>query len=433
MKSCHHREVKWVIPRKHTARIREGGILMTRSKLSQIFFTLFVLAMAACLIGPPPVLGDEGKKDDRPARAVAMAPEYPGVIIPPGEDVSMDLILYNKGRADENIDVEVTSKPKGWKARVKTYSFTITGAHVENGETKRLTFFAEPETKDVKPGRYVFKVQARTQDGAFNLSQDITVTVSEKAEAEKEKPVTITTSYPVLRGPTDAAFEFSLEVDNKLDKEKVYNLTSTGPENWDINFKPAYEDKYISSLRLDKNQSKSVAVTVKPYRLAEAGEYPVNVRVGSGDAKAEVKLSVILTGTYNLEAGTPTGLLSLEAQKGKNANMSIYVKNTGSATNHNIKFLSVKPENWKVKFEPEKIEALNPNDLKQVEVTLTPAEEALVGDYSVGISVDGEKASKTMEMRVTVKASSTWGWIGIGIIVLVIAGLGGLFTWLGRR
>jgi uncharacterized membrane protein len=91
-----------------------------------------------------------------------MAPEYPGVIIPPGEDVSMDLILYNKGRADENIDVEVTSKPKGWKARVKTYSFTVTGAHVENGETKRLTFFAEPEKKDVKPGRYVFKVKART-------------------------------------------------------------------------------------------------------------------------------------------------------------------------------------------------------------------------------------------------------------------------------
>jgi uncharacterized membrane protein len=385
---------------------------MKRSKLGEIFFIPLVLAMMVSLLGISSVLAQEekGKKDDRPPRAIAMAPEYPGVIIPPGEDVSMDLILYNKGRADENIDVEVTSKPKGWKARVKTYSFTVTGAHVENGETKRLTFFAEPEKKDVKPGRYVFKVKARTQDGAFTLSQDITVTVSEKAEAEKEKLITITTSYPVLRGPTDATFEFSVEVNNKMDKDKVYNLISQGPENWEVNFKPAYEDKFISSLRLEKNQNKSVAVEVKPYRLAEAGEYPINVRVGSGDAKAEAKLTVILTGTYNLEAGTPSGILSLQAQKGKDANMSIYVKNTGSAINHDIKFLSLKPENWKVEFEPEKIEALKPNDLKQVEVTITPAEEALVGDYSVGINVDGEKVQKNMEMRVTVKASTAWNY-----------------------
>jgi uncharacterized membrane protein len=412
----------------------KGGILMRKAKIGHIFLTLLVLSMVACLIGPTSVLGAEegGKKDERPPRSIAMAPEYPGIIIPPGEDVEMDLIIYNKGKSDENINVDITSIPKGWKARVKTYRFTITGAHVENGESTRLTFFAEPEKKDIKPGKYVFRVEARTQDGAFTSKQNIVATVSEKAEKEKEKMVTVTTSYPVLRGPTDATFEFSLEVGNKLDKDKVYNLISQGPDKWETNFKPAYEDKFISSVRLEKNQSKSVAVEVKPYRLAEAGEYPINVRVGSGDAKAEAKLTIILTGTYKLDAGTPTGLLSLEAQKGKSANLSIYVKNTGSAANHNVNFLSIKPENWKVEFEPEKIEAINPEELKQV-VTITPAEEALVGDYSVGISVDGEKAQKTMEMRVTVKASTAWGWIGIGIIVLVILGLGGLFTWFGRR
>jgi len=32
-----------------------------------------------------------------------------------------------------------------------------------------------------------------------------------------------------------------------------------------------------------------------------------------------------------------------------------------------------------------------------------------------------------------VKASSAWGWIGIGIILLVIAGLSFLFVKMGRR
>ncbi len=408
---------------------------MRRSRLSKIFLTSLVLGVVFFLLGSISALAEEekAKKDDRPPRAIAMGPEFTGVIIPPGEKVSMDLTIYNQGKSDENIDVDMTSVPEGWKARVRSYDFTVTGVYVKNGESKRLTFLAEPEKKDVKPGRYLFEVQARTQDGKFTSSQNIVVTVSEKAEIAKEKPVTITTSYPVLRGPTDAVFEFSVEVANKLDKDKVYNLTSRGPENWEVNFKPAYEQKYISSLRLKANQNQSVAVEVKPYRLAEPGEYPINVWVGSGDAKAEATLTVTLTGSYKLDAGTPTGLLSLEAQRGEPANMSFYVKNTGSATNHEIKFISTKPENWKVKFEPEKIEALKPDDLKQVEVTVTPAEEALVGDYSVGLNIDGEKASKNMEMRVTVKASTAWGWIGIGIIVLVIAGLGALFTWLGRR
>jgi uncharacterized membrane protein len=51
----------------------------------------------------------------------------------------------------------------------------------------------------------------------------------------------------------------------------------------------------------------------------------------------------------------------------------------------------------------------------------------------VGIMVNGERSDKTVEMRVTVKASSAWGWIGIGIILLVIAGLSFLFVKMGRR
>jgi uncharacterized membrane protein len=51
----------------------------------------------------------------------------------------------------------------------------------------------------------------------------------------------------------------------------------------------------------------------------------------------------------------------------------------------------------------------------------------------VGVMVNGEKSDKTIEMRVTVKASTAWGWIGIFIIIFVIAGLSALFIYLGRR
>ena len=86
-----------------------------------------------------------------------------------------------------------------------------------------------------------------------------------------------------------------------------------------------------------------------------------------------------------------------------------------------------------MEFKPERVETLAPGELKQIEVTITPADEALVGDYSVTLSIKGEKVTKNLEFRVPVKASTAWGAIGLGIIVLVIVGLVVLFIRLGRR
>jgi uncharacterized membrane protein len=166
---------------------------------------------------------------------------------------------------------------------------------------------------------------------------------------------------------------------------------------------------------------------------AEEGQYPITITVVAGDAKAKADLMVVLTGTYALEVGTATGLLSLDARQGKPATVSVYIKNTGSAANTNISFMSFQPENWKVEFDPEKIDVIEPGDLKQIEVSITPDNDALLGDYAVNLKIDGEKSSKSMEFRVGVKASSAWAWVGIAIIVLVIALLTLMFRKIGRR
>ena len=372
----------------------------------------------------------EEKKDLRPERGIAIYPEYSAVTIPKGESVKMELTLENKGRKDETIDVKISTIPKGWKATLKGGSYLVSGMFVSNGKSRNLALSLEPD-KTVGAGPYDFQFDAQTNDGKFTSAHKLAVTVQERTPGLED--IQITTSYPVLRGQTDARFEFSLEVLNKIEVDRTFNLAAIGPEKWEINFKPAYEQKQISSFRIRGGQSQTVAVEVSPPREARSGEYPILVRVSSGEKKAEVKLVVMLTGIYKLDAGTPTGILSLEAVAGKPANFSLFVKNTGSAVNRNITFSSFKPENWEVTFNPEKIDALEPGALKQVEVTVKPAAQALVGDYSMGCLVNGEKSDKTVEIRVTVRASTAWGWIGIGIIIFVIAGLSALFIWLGRR
>jgi uncharacterized membrane protein len=403
---------------------------------NSFFLITMILSMVFSLsmFFSPFAFGEEKKKQkDLPERGIAVSPEYPGIIISQEEEnVSIDLDVTNRGSRDENIFVSLTSIPSGWKGRIKTYSFGVTGVHVKSDTSKNLTLRVEPEP-DLETGTYTFGIEAQTEDKEFKSTSQVIITVEEKKAEEKPEGVKITTSYPVLRGPTDAEFEFSLEVDNKLDKDMIYNLSAQGPENWEINFKPAYEDKFISSLRLKANQSQSMAIAVKPFPLAKPGEYPIRVKVSSTEAKGEVELTVVLTGTYKLDAGTATGLLSLNAVRGKEGNLSVYVKNSGSAILNNVAFMSIKPENWKVEFSPENLETLPPGELKQVEVSITPAEQALVGDYSVGIRADAGKLSKNLELRVTVLASTAWGWIGIGIIVLVMLGLVVLFIRLGRR
>ena len=393
-------------------------------------FVILSLALGTAALTPAFAAEKKDKDDTRPERGISVAFEYPGVVINEGNDANVDLIVKNKGKRDESILLTITQSPKGWDTRIKTYSFGISGVYVPEDDEKRVQFNAKPE-KDTKPGTYTFKVNAQSADGTLTASPTLTITLTQK-EAEKGE-IELTTSYPVLRGPSDVKFEFSLDVKNKTDKEALFNLTATVPKNWQANFKPPYEDKYISSLRLKDDESKSLNVEVTPDRFATAGEYPIPVKIAAGDAKAEAELKVIITGTYKIEAGTASGLLSLTTEKGKTGNLSIYVKNTGSAPASDIEFLSVKPENWKVEFDPEKIESIDPGDLKQVEVKITPAAEALVGDYAVGLNIKSEKSSDDLELRVTVKASAAWGWIGIGIIVLVILGLFALFVTFGRR
>ena len=405
-----------------------------RTKTTKALFALLLilsLALGTSFVSLSFAKEDKGKEEERPERGISMAFEYPEVIINKGDDVSVDLIVKNKGKRDESVYFTISSAPPGWKTKIKTYSFSITSVHVPDGEDRTVQFFAEPQ-KDTKPGAYKFKVDAKTEDGAFKVSHQLKITL--KKEEKEKGEIELTTSYPVLQGPSDAKFEFSLDLRNKTDKENTFNLTAKGPKDWQINFKPPYEDKYISSLRLKDGESKSLNVELTPDRFSKAGDYLIPVTISAGESKAEAELKVVITGTYRLEAGTATGLLSLTTQKGRSGNISIYVKNTGSAPIHNIEFLSVKPENWKVEFTPEKIDtALEPGSLKQIELSITPAQEALVGDYAVAVNISGEKSSDDLEFRVTVKASAAWGWIGIGIIILVIVGLFGLFVSLGRR
>jgi uncharacterized membrane protein len=381
--------------------------------------------------------GAAAEKDtssDLPERRITAALQYPGITLGPDDSLSVDLLIKNRGRSDETVLVEVTEKPQDWTVEIKRYGTLVSGLFVASKEDQTLTLTGKPASKEIKklpPGTYRFTVQARTADGALTQTSAITVNVV-SAEKAAER-VSIDTSYPTLRGPSGDKFQFSLDVRNDTGLDAVFNFRATAPPGWETSFKPAYESKQISSLQIAANSSKTVEMEVTPPFNAQAGEFDFKVEAQSPKAKAEKELKVVLTGTYGLKVGTPSGLLSLVAERGQMASITLLVQNKGSAAQREVKFNAFKPENWKVEFKPEKLENLDAGAVKQTEITITPAEQALVGDYSVSVQTEGEKANQDTEFRVTIRAASAWGWIGVALIVAVILALAATFRVFGRR
>ena len=97
-------------------------------------------------------------------------------------------------------------------------------------------------------------------------------------------------------------------------------------------------------------------------------------------------------------------------------------------------FTADKPEGWTVTFKPEKVDSLGAGQTQQEDVVITPPEgKTIAGDYVITLHASNDKVNQSMQVRVTVLTPSIWGWVGIIIIVVVIAGLAVLFMRLGRR
>jgi len=94
------------------------------------------------------------------------------------------------------------------------------------------------------------------------------------------------------------------------------------------------------------------------------------------------------------------------------------------------------PTNWKVTFGGEdtfKLDSLAAGTQENVVATITPASDAISGDYIVTFNGASTEGSKSVDVRVTVETSPLWLIVGIAVIVLVIAGLLYVFQRYGRR
>lgn len=254
--------------------------------------------------------------------------------------------------------------------------------------------------------------------------------------------VNLSTKYPVLSGTATTEFTFDVELTYVGKEAKYFDLKLTGPDNYFYTLRQSYGgDSDIATVKLDpRGLSETLRVKASPniLNLPGPGEYTITLEAASGDIKESIDLKIIVTARYGLYIDTTGGILSTQITADKDNFFTINVRNVGTAALENINITSSvrgSPNNWEVTAEPSEIDKLDPKAEREVKINIRPPAKTISGDYEVTLTAKNEaaNASDDVTIRVTVLTQTIWGWVGVGIVVIVVAGLIAMFMFLGRR
>ena len=357
------------------------------------------------------------------AQATTLTTPYLAMTVQAGQTVNLDLTVADT--VAQRVDLSVQGLPAEWEASILGGGRPIS-AIMTDPESPASIDLQVKVPHLAEEGTSTVTVIARA--GGASVSLPITLTVSEVEGGTTE----LTAEYASLRGSSKATFTFSLNLSNTTPEERVFNLTTTAPENWTLSLMPSGVSQETPTVTVESQGKQGLNLKVTPAPTAEIGVYDIVVSATGGGETVTLPVQVEVTGTYSLSLTTADGNLNAEVKKGKTSRVQCLVINTGTGPVQGVKLSATAPANWQVTFEPSVVD-LPANQQMAVIAVITPAENVIAGDYVVTMNAKADQASADSEIRVTVKTSTLWGVIGVLIAVAAIAILGFVFRRFGHR
>ena len=391
---------------------------------------LLILAMAAAL----PAVAQEEQPELISTGGLALTTSYTAIAVEPSESATFQLTVG--GVPGEQVQMSVTDVPTGWTARFRGGTFVVSRVTLEpdcpddavpcaigTSPNLRLEVEVPPEAAE---GSYRVSIAADGESGSAALDLDLLVSLAVSGG------VSLTTEFPALRGPSDVTFSYTLDLANDTSEEVTFGLSTLGPPGWQIEARPAGQSR-ASTVTLEAGDSSRITVDVDPSDLTPAGVYSVIVQASGSGESTETELLTEITGNFDVELTTTDQRLNMTAVAGEVSQLPLIVVNPGTAALIDVNMLSTPPRGWDVTFEPETLPRIEPGAFAEVIAVVTPAEDAVAGDYRISFTASVPEARDSVEVRATVETSLFWGLVGVGIIVLALLGLVYVFRRYGRR
>lgn len=377
-----------------------------------------------CLL---PVAGAQAQREPSGVKGLFLLTDYPSQTVRAGEVTTIRVKVNNAGLLPQPLALTLSGVPVGWKVDLLGGGQPV-GA-VMAGVNQDVTVQVRVEVpKNAPPGSQTVVLSARGQLGQ-QASLPLTLTVG----TEEPAKLSLKSRLPSLRGTPRSAFEYTLTIGNDSGKDLIVALAAQGPANFQSSFTEGFGSNEISAIPIEAGQTKDIKLKVTPPRDVRAGDYAVLVRVAAEGANAETRVILQVSGQGRLALSTRDGRLSGEGEIGTTSTYTLVLANDGTAPLDEVELSGTVPANWKIEFNPKSLASLAPNDKKEVQVLVTPADKAIAGDYmaSFRAAARGEQAS--VDFRIAVTTSTLWGIVGIGIIAVALLVLLGAVARFGRR
>ena len=372
------------------------------------------------------VAGTGFAQGDTP-KGLFLTTDYPSQTVRAGEVTTIRLKLTNAGLPPEPVALALKDVPAGWKIDILGGGQPVAAAMPGVNQDVSLQLRVDVP-KDAKPGSQKILISAKGPI-AQSVELPLTLTVGTEAPAK----LSIKSRLPSLRGTPRSAFEYTVTVGNDSGKDLTVALSAQGPANFQTTFTEGFGSNEISSIPIEAGQTKDIKVKVTPPRDVKAGDYPVLVKVASEGATAELRVTLQVSGQGRIALSTKDGRLSGEAEVGKSSTYTLVLSNDGTAPIEEVEMSGTVPTNWKVEFNPKTIPSVAPDEKKDVQVVVTPADKAIAGDYVASFRANGRGESASADFRITVTTSTLWGIVGVGIIAVALLVLLGAVARFGRR
>lgn len=350
---------------------------------------------------------------------------YPAVAVAPGTKVSFDLTVSSTRTA--NVALELSGVPEGWTASLLGGGFVVDGVSVTAAADGQLRLDVDVPA-DAAAGTSTLRVSAKG-GGA----QDV-LPIAIRVNAEAAGDITLTTSTPTLTGASDATFTFDLQFQNDTAQDVTVSVAATGLQDWDVAATLTGADQAASTV-VEAGATQNITVTANAPTDIAAGTYPIKVEAHAGDRTASADLGIEVTGSYSMTLSTPNDVLSANGSAGSATTQAFEITNTGTAPLTEVTISATPPTNWEVSTAPETVPVIPPGETATITATITPSAEAVAGDYALAFNAGAAEsgADATAAIRFTVETSPLWALVGLGLIVLILAGLFYVFRTYGRR
>lgn len=388
---------------------------------------LISIAVVSLLVGAAlPAVAQEEGEEEQPTTPVptefGMTTPYPQVAVQAGDQATFDLSIV--APQPTNATLTVDSLPDGWTAVFRGGGFEIDGVT------------AGPDAPEVSLD---VSVPAETEEGAYDIgvtaeagNESVSLPLQVRVSAVAGGEVTLTPDFPGLRVPAGETASFSLELRNDTPADLEFELSATGPAGWDVIAEPASEAQ-ATTIQVEAGGTETINVDATSPVLAEARQYPISVQATAPDQEVQSEMVVEIVGSFSLDLATPDERLSTEVSGGGSTEVQLVVTNSGTAPIRNIEMSSTPPSEWDVVFAEPTIAELGAGESVNAIATVTPSDQAIAGDYVITFSANSEQANSEVDIRTTVNPSALWGFIGIALIALTLAGLAWVFRRFGRR